>query len=87
MNRKAVTKPGVWGEGWDGWTFPRVILFLPLTKAGWWGDWDLVSGSPSTISREGSGRQGATSDSKEATQHALVRQGLSLKEASARKTG
>lgn len=49
-----------------------MILFLPLTKAGEVGGWDPVSGSPSTISREGSGRQGASSDSREATQHALV---------------
>lgn len=37
MNRKAVTKPQGEERGGAGWTFPRVILFLPLTKAGGWG--------------------------------------------------
>lgn len=37
-------------------------------------------GTPNTISREGAGRQGATSESKESTQHASGRQHSSHKE-------
>lgn len=83
VNGKAVTKP--WGTGAAG-SFPDDLV-SPTNKGWGLGGWNLVSGSPNTISRAGAGRQGATSDSKEATQHALVRQHLSLKEASARKMG